>query len=52
MENKRLFITSEGIEKKSAINKITSESNNIKARLKSKYLLYKLQRDFFRRKFY
>lgn len=30
---------------------ITSKSNNIKAALKSKYLIYKLQREFFRKKF-
>ncbi len=38
--------------KKNVLKRIESKSNDIKARLKSKYLLYKLQRDFFHRKFY
>ncbi|HSA07071.1 MAG TPA: hypothetical protein P5556_07805 [Candidatus Gastranaerophilales bacterium] len=42
----------EKLSKKNSIRDISQESGIIKARLKSKYLLYKLQRDFFKRKFY
>jgi len=34
-----------------AVNKISLKSNNIKAMLKFKYILYKLERSFYHNKF-
>jgi hypothetical protein len=37
---------------KDIIDKIYTKSNNIKAKLKFKYLIYKLERNFRQKKFY
>jgi len=55
--NKKPYINDEkeqlkDVEYSAALNKISTKSNNIKAMMKFKYLIYKLERSCSRNKFF